>query len=160
MKKLLAVALTLALALGLVACGGQEEAAEAPDLQTYYDDFMASLGEENAPMMMDITDDMIESVYPGLGSYELKQGVFKTAAISAVAFEMALVEVSDEADVEAVKGIFQSRIDGQIAGGAMYPATVEAWQSAQVLANGNVVALICAGEQQTAAVDAFNALFK
>ena len=150
MKKLLAVALTLALALGLVACGGQEE-AEAPDLQTYYDDFMASLGEENAPMMMDITDDMIESVYPGLGSYELKQGVFKTAAISAVAFEMALVEVSDEADVEAVKGIFQSRIDGQIAGGAMYPATVEAWQSAQVLANGNVVALICAGEQQTAA---------
>mgnify|MGYP005780403281 FL=1 len=159
MKKLLAVALTLALALGLVACGGQEE-AEAPDLQTYYDDFMASLGEENAPMMMDITDDMIESVYPGLGSYELKQGVFKTAAISAVAFEMALVEVSDEADVEAVKGIFQSRIDGQIAGGAMYPATVEAWQSAQVLANGNVVALICAGEQQTAAVDAFNALFK
>ena len=145
MKKLLAVALTLALALGLVACGGQEE-AEAPDLQTYYDDFMASLGEENAPMMMDITDDMIESVYPGLGSYELKQGVFKTAAISAVAFEMALVEVSDEADVEAVKGIFQSRIDGQIAGGAMYPATVEAWQSAQVLANGNVVALICAGE--------------
>lgn len=159
MKKLLAVALTLALALGLVACGGQEE-AEVPDLQTYYDDFMASLGEENAPMMMDITDDMIESVYPGLGSYELKQGVFKTAAISAVAFEMALVEVSDEADVEAVKGIFQSRIDGQIAGGAMYPATVEAWQSAQVLANGNVVALICAGEQQTAAVDAFNALFK
>lgn len=159
MKKLLAVALTLVLALGLVACGGQEE-AEAPDLQTYYDDFMASLGEENAPMMMDITDDMIESVYPGLGSYELKQGVFKTAAISAVAFEMALVEVSDEADVEAVKGIFQSRIDGQIAGGAMYPATVEAWQSAQVLANGNVVALICAGEQQTAAVDAFNALFK
>ena len=159
MKKLLAVALTLALALGLVACGGQEE-AEAPDLQTYYDDFMASLGEENAPMMMDITDDMIESVYPGLGSYELKQGVFKTAAISAVAFEMALVEVSDEADVEAVKGIFQSRIDGQIAGGAMYPATVEAWQNAQVLANGNVVALICAGEQQTAAVDAFNALFK
>ena len=159
MKKLLAVALTLVLALGHVACGGQEE-AEAPDLQTYYDDFMASLGEENAPMMMDITDDMIESVYPGLGSYELKQGVFKTAAISAVAFEMALVEVSDEADVEAVKGIFQSRIDGQIAGGAMYPATVEAWQSAQVLANGNVVALICAGEQQTAAVDAFNALFK
>ena len=158
MKKLLAVALTLALALGLVACGGQEE-AEAPDLQTYYDDFMASLGEENAPMMMDITDDMIESVYPGLGSYELKQGVFKTAAISAVAFEMALVETETEEDAQAVEKIFEARVDSQIQGGAMYPATIEAWENASVLMDGNVVALIVAGEDQTAAVDAFNALF-
>lgn len=158
MKRILAAILTLVLALGLTACGSKEQ-AETPDLQTYYDDFMASLG-DNAPMMMAIEGDMVEVMYPGLGSYELKQSVLQSAAISAVAFEMALVEVSDEADAEAVKGIFQSRIDSQVEGGAMYPATIEAWQNAEVIVNGSVVALIAAGEDQTAAVDAFNALFQ
>ncbi len=158
MKKVVSIVLALILALGLVACGGSD-AKEAPDLQAYYDDFMASLG-ENVPMMMEVSDDLVENVYPGLSSYTFNQKVLQTAAISAVAFEIALVEVADEADVEAVKGIFQSRIDSQVEGGAMYPATVEAWQNAEVLVNGNVVALIAAGEDQTAAVDAFNALFQ
>ena len=69
------------------------------------------------------------------------------------------VEVADEADVETVQEIFQARIDSQLSGGAMYPATVEAWQNAQVLVNGNVVALIAAGEMQSDAVAAFNGLF-
>ena len=109
-------------------------------------------------MMMEITDDLVDSMYPGLSDYELSQRVLYTAAISAVAFEMALVEVADAADVEAVKGIFQSRIDSQVEGGAMYPATVEAWQSAEVIVQGNVVALIAAGELQSDAVAAFNGL--
>ena len=158
MKKILAVLLAAVMALGLVACGG-EKAEDAPDLQAYYDDFMASLGEADAPMMMEITDDLVDSVYPGLGACELRQRVLFTAAISAVAFEMALVEVADEADVETVQEIFQARIDSQLSGGAMYPATVEAWQNAQVLVNGNVVALIAAGEMQGDAVAAFNGLF-
>ena len=159
MKRFVTAILALTLCLGLAACSSQT-GAEAPDLQAYYDDFIASLGEDNAPMMMEVTDDLVDSVYPGLSDYELKQKGLQTAAISAVAFEMALVEVSDSADVEAVKGIFQSRIDSQVEGGAMYPATIEAWQNAEVLVQGNVVALIAAGEQQTAAVDAFNALFQ
>lgn len=160
MKKVLSFVLVLAMALGMTACGSSGgDKAETPDLQAYYDDFMASLG-DNVPMMMEITDDLVEGMYPGLGSYTFTQKVLQTAAISAVAFEMALVEVADEADVEAVKGIFQSRIDSQVEGGAMYPATVEAWQNAEVIVNGNVVALIAAGEDQTAAVDAFNALFQ
>ena len=158
MKRILTAILALALCLGLAACGN-DTAADAPDLQAYYDDFMASLGEEDAPMMMEITDDLVDSMYPGLSDYELSQRVLYTAAISAVAFEMALVEVADAADVEAVKGIFQSRIDSQVEGGAMYPATVEAWQSAEVIVQGNVVALIAAGELQSDAVAAFNGLF-
>ena len=161
MKKVLSFFLVLALALGMTACGsgGGNDTAEIPDLQAYYDDLMTSLG-DNAPMMMEVTDDLVESMYPGLSDYTLNQKVLQTAAISAVAFEMALVEVADEADVEAVKGIFQSRIDSQVEGGAMYPATIEAWQNAEVIVNGNVVALIAAGESQTEAVDAFNALFQ
>ena len=37
--------------------------------------------------------------------------------------------------------------------------TVESWEKAQIITQGNVVALICAGTEQSKAADAFNALF-
>ena len=151
-KRILALVLALTAALALAACG--EKAAQAPDLNAFYEDYMASL--EEAPMMMDVTDDVVETFYPGLGSISLKQSVLKTAAISAVAYEMALVECADSADVETVRDIFQARIDSQVEGGAMYPATAEAWEGAEILTSGNVVALIVAGQDQDAAVSAFN----
>ena len=111
--------------------------------------------------MMDMSQDTatLESIFPGLEDYELKQSVFQMAMISAVAYEIDLVECANESDVEAVKGIFQSRIDSQIESGAFYPATVEAWQNAELIVNGNVVALIVAGEDQAQVVEAFNDLF-
>ena len=159
-KKLLSAALAATMTLTLAACGSADggQSSEAPDLQAYYDDFMASLGND-APMMMAIEGDMLEAAYPGLSAYPLKQSVMQMAGISAVAYEMALVETESETDAQAVEKIFQARVDSQIQGGAMYPATIEAWENASVIQNGNVVALILAGEDQTAAVDAFNALF-
>ena len=150
MKKLTAMLLALTMVLGLAACG--EKAQEAPDLNIVYEDFIASLDE--APMMMDVTDDVVETFYPGLSAIELKQSVLVTAAISAVAYEIAMVECADSADVETVQGIFQSRIDSQVDGGAMYPATAEAWEGAEILTSGNVVALIVAGQDQAAAAEA------
>ena len=55
--------------------------------------------------------------------------------------------------------ILQARVDAQVSGGAFYPETTAAWEKAQVITRGNVVALICAGEAQDQAVEAFNALF-
>ena len=150
MKKLTAMLLALTMVLALAACG--EKAQEAPDLNIVYEDFIASLDE--APMMMDVTDDVVETFYPGLGGVSLKQSVLVTAAISAVAYEIAMVECADSADVETVQGIFQTRIDAQVDGGAMYPATAEAWEGAEILTSGNVVALIVAGQDQAAAVEA------
>ena len=150
MKKLTAMFLALTMVLALAACG--EKAQEAPDLNIVYEDFIASLDE--APMMMDVTDDVVETFYPGLGGVSLKQSVLVTAAISAVAYEIAMVECADSADVETVQGIFQSRIDSQVDGGAMYPATAEAWEGAEILTSGNVVALIVAGQDQAAAAEA------
>lgn len=159
MKKMIAALLALTMVLGLAACGGNGgQGSEAPDLQAYYDDFMASLGNE-APMMLPIEGDMLEAAYPGLSDYTFRQSVLQMAGISAVAYEMALVETESEADAQAVEKIFQARVDSQIQGGAMYPATIEAWEDASVLVDGCVVALIVAGEDQAAAVDAFNALF-
>ena len=82
MKKLTALLLALVMTLALAACGG-EKAQEAPDLNIVYEDFIASLDE--APIMMDVTDDVVETFYPGLSSISLKQSVLVTAAISAVA---------------------------------------------------------------------------
>ena len=160
LKKMIAAALALMMVFALAACGSADggQSSEAPDLQAYSDDFMASLGND-APMMMAIEGDMLEAAYPGLSAYTLKQSVLQMAGISAVAYEMALVETESETDAQAVKEIFEARVDSQIQGGAMYPATIEAWENASVIQNGNVVALILAGEDQTAAVDAFNALF-
>lgn len=160
MKRLLAAALALTLALALAACGG-EPAKEAPDLKKFYDDYMATLDEENTPAMVDANEDAsyVDAFFPGLNDVELKQSVLQMAMISAVAYEIDLVECASESDVETVKGIFQARIDSQVNGGAFYPETTAAWEKAELLVNGNVVALIVAGDQQAAVVDAFNALF-
>ena len=161
MKRIVSALLTVTLVFALIACGGTNDGQsgkQAPDLQQYYDDFMASLG-DNAPMMLAIEGDMLEAAYPGLGDYTLNQSVMQMAGISAVAFEIALVEAQSESDAQEIKTIFQDRVDSQIKGGAMYPATIEAWENASVIQDGNVVALIVAGENQSDAVDAFNALF-
>lgn len=137
----------------------QPENVEAPDLAKYYEDFMATLGEENTPMMMPADPDTLAAFYPGLSDIATKQCVVQLAAMSAVAFEFALVECENAEDVEAVKAILEARKAYQVEGGAWYPATIEGWEKAEIIVNGNYVALIVAGEQQADAVAAFNALF-
>lgn len=162
MKKMMAAALAMVMMLALAACGssnGGDTAKEAPDLNKYYEDFMASLGEGNAPAMMELDADMTEAFYPGLNEVETKQKVMQAAAMSAVAYEFALVEVSNADDAAKVLEIFQARIDAQVNGGAWYPETTAAWEKAAIISGDNVVALIVAGEQQFAAEDAFDKLF-
>lgn len=172
MKKIFALLLALTLALSLPACGnggnndggstpGQTQQQEAPDLNKFYEDFMASLGDD-APMMMDLAGDsgLLDQFYPGLTGYGNKQIVVQVAGISTVAFEMAMVELENAEDAQAVSDIFQARIDSQIETGAFYPMTVESWQKAAVITRGSVVALICAGDRQAQAEEAFNALFE
>lgn len=164
MKKMFSALLALTLVLTLAACGGTDGGAqtkEAPDLKKFYEDYMAALDEENTPAMMDANEDesYVDAFFPGLNDVELKQSVLQMAMISAVAYEIDLVECANESDVETVKGIFQARIDNQVNGGAFYPDTTAAWEKAELIVNDNVVALIVAGDQQADAVDAFNALF-
>ena len=162
MKKLTSILLSMTLLLALAACGGNgggRQNKEAPDLNKYYEDFMASLGADNQPAMGDVEAEQLSQLYPGLENYAAKQSVLKIAMISAVAFEFALVELENEADAKAVADIFQARIDYQIENGAVYPMTLEGWEQAKIITQGNVVALIVAQGEQDRAVEEFNSLF-
>ena len=162
MKRLLSILLSVALLLALAACGkggNDAPAKEAPDLNQYYEDFMASLPEDDQPAMMDLEADLLSQTYPGLENIQTKQLVAKAAMIAMVAYEFALVEVEDSSKVQEVADIFQARIDYKIEDGAFYPMTLEGWENAKVVTQGNVVALIVAQDRQEQAVEAFNKLF-
>lgn len=141
----------------------QEEApaAQSVDLNKCVSAILNSLGEGNSPAMMDAASDSsyVESFFPGLTGYEMKQCVLQMAMMSQVGFELDMVECANAADVAAVKAIFQTRIDNQVNGGAWYPAVTAAWENADLLVKGNVVALIVAGDFQDTAVSAFNGMF-
>ena len=160
MKKILSMILALTMMFALVGCGGKDTAVEAPDLNAYYTEFEASLGADNTPATMDLDAEMQEAMYPGISEYTFTQSVFKAAAMMQVAYEFALVECESAEDAEAVAALFQARVDAQIAGGAFYPTVAESWQNADIITNGNVVALIVASSAQEDAVSAFNALFE
>lgn len=159
-KKLISLALAALMALSLAACGGsapkeEEKPAFSADLAQFYSTLFQG---EDAPAMAEVTDDMLESLYPGLTDIELKQRVIYAPMISAVAAEVALVEVANAEDVEAVKAILQQRVDDQVAGGAWYPATIEVWEnSSEIVVIDNYVCLFV-GADKDAQVEAFRAL--
>ncbi|MBD5151140.1 MAG: DUF4358 domain-containing protein [Oscillibacter sp.] len=162
MKKVISILLAMSLMLALAACGkggNDASAQEAPDLNKYYEDFMATLPADDQPAMMDLEGDFVSQSYPGLENIQTKQRVLKAAMIAMVAYEFALVEVENASDAQTVADIFQARIDYQIENGAFYPMTLEGWENAEVITQGNVVALIVAQGSQEQAVEAFNKLF-
>lgn len=159
-RKLISLALAAVMALSLAACGNsagkeEEKPAFSADLAQFYSTLFQG---EEAPAMAEVTDDMLEYLYPDLVGMELKQRVIYAPMISAVAAEVALVEVANAEDVETVKAIFQKRIDDQVAGGAWYPATIEVWEkNSEIVVIDNYVCLFV-GQDKDAQVEAFRAL--
>jgi hypothetical protein len=145
--------------LDAVIKGEGAAAAGAADLAAYFENFMLSLGEENAPFMMPADPDVLEAYYAGLSAIATKQCEVQLAAMSAVAFEFALIECENAEDVEAVKTILEARKAYQVDGGAWYPASIEGWElNSRIAVNGNYLMMI-AYEKCDEIVDAFNALF-
>ena len=105
---------------------GEADPPEAPaepeedvDLTAFYN----TLREKNTwPELMDLTTDanmkeMLDAYYPGLSGIATKQCGVYIAAISAAVGELALVEVENADDVQAVEDVFQARIDYQVGDG-------------------------------------------
>lgn len=170
-KKLAALILALSLALSLAACGGgaSKDGAsgeEAPQKEVNLSDFYDTLLEEQEwPQLMALEGETLDGFYPGLSDLSLKQCLVSTAAISAVAGEIALVEAENAGDAAKAEEIFQARIDYQVGGdsnpgGAWYPMTIEGWQNnSHIVTQGNYV-MLAVGDAAAEAVLSFNELFQ
>ena len=148
---------------------GENTAPEGGEAQIDLTGFYNTLREENTwPELMDLADEsmaeLLESYYPGLSEIPAKQRGVYIAAIAAAVGEIALVEVEDAGDVQAVKDIFQARIDYQVGddsnpGGAWYPETIEGWKTkSHIVSSGNYV-MLAVGDSAAAAVERFEGLF-
>ena len=163
MKKAISILLAAVMALSLTACGNSGNSGSGDaltiDLSAFYTEMFNTIfpDPDNAPSMSEITGDYLDQTYPGLSDVETKQCVVYAPMITAVAYEVALVEVANADDAAKVQEIFQARIDTQIEGGAFYPATVEAWQNqSEIVTRGSYVALFV-GAEKDQMVEAFNA---
>ena len=163
MKKAISILLAAVMALSLTACGNSGNSGSGDaltiDLNAFYTEMFNTVfpDPDNAPSMSEITGDYLDQTYPGLSDVETKQCVVYAPMITAVAYEVALVEVANADDAAKVQEIFQARIDTQIEGGAFYPATVEAWQNqSEIVTRGSYVALFV-GAEKDQMVEAFNA---
>jgi hypothetical protein len=131
------------------------------DLTAFYSTLAAG---KDWPAQTALEGETMEAFYPGLAAVSAKQCGVYTATMSAAVGEIALVEVTDAADVQKVKDIFQSRIDDQVGddqnpGGAWYPDTIAGWKdNSRIVSNGRYVMLV-AMKGADDIVAGFHALF-
>ena len=138
------------------------EASQPTDgvnLENFVFDLAEQYG-ENFPANANVVEfGMHNDLYPGIADIATEQLVIYQPMMGAVVCEIALAEVTDAADIEAVKAIFQSRIDAQVSGGAWYPESIRGWEeNSRIVTNGNCVMMIAYSDCD-AIVDAFNGLF-
>lgn len=107
---------------------------------------------------------LIDGYYPGLTSIGTEQCLVYVVQMSMNNGEFGLVQVKDSADVDAVKAIFQARIDQMVGtddnpGAAWYPGAIESWKNnSRVVSNGNYIMMVV-HENCDDIVAQFNALF-
>lgn len=134
----------------------EKPADTSVDLKAFYD---ATIAAHTFQTLQEFTGDVLETYYPGMGDIDTKQCLVMGTMMSMNNGEFCLVEVANSADVDTVKGIFQSRIDYMVEGGAWYPGPTELWtNSSRVVSNGNYVMMVVHEDCDTI-VDEFNALF-
>ena len=126
------------------------------DLSAFASDIM---GQYEFGMLQLLDADLMEQLYPGMGAVSAEQKLIYGTLMTMNNGEFGLVQVKDSKDVDTVKSIFQTRIDGMINGGAWYPEPTRIWtENSRVVSNGNYVMMV-GHENCDAIVDAFNALF-
>ena len=163
--KIISLFLAAALMLGLLAgCGNtpapettlpattapattaapETTAPQLPDLETLYNQGMEVLSQmgEDAPILFPETDvNYLNNFYQGLADVELKQLYAGVAPVTNAPFEIILVEVANEADVQTVLDIFQARVDREC-DDSTYPENAEAWMNkCRITSRGNYVFL-------------------
>ena len=170
MKRILTLALSALLTMGLLtACGGQEGDAEEAQValnslyagwaeEYHWTEDAASSTEEDL-LMMNVEGETLESYYPGLADLATEQLVVKAPMMSSVVNEIVLAQCATEEDAAAAAAILQDRVDAQAEGGAWYPESMEAWSNAQVIQEGSYVAMIASSQYQDELAASFQEQF-
>ena len=160
LKRMISVMLmALTLVVLLCACGGDGAEEKTFVLEDVYQSIMDAQSEESEALVMFPEADpaVVDSIYPGLSEIELTQQALYFPPIFGFASEIMLVEVTDKADVDAVKEIFQARID-RGASDVTYPENAEPWATrAQVQVEGRYVCMIVLPEGYTIPENVFAA---
>lgn len=134
-----------------------------PDLRQFYEDIM--FDDPDFAATAELYNEYLDVLYPGLTAISTQQLVVFQPMMSAVVCEIALVEVTDRADVPAVLDILQARVkymvgDEENPGAAWYPASIKGWQNnSRIVSNGSYIMLI-AYEKCDDIVARFDALFE
>ena len=140
----------------------EQPSAEGVDLQSFFNTVNTAY---ELPFMMELDSAALDNYFPGLTGISTQQLVAYTCGMNpSPAGDVILVQVTNSADVDAVKALFQDRIDymtGADGGqpGAWYPGPTEMWlNSSRIVSNGNYVMLVVTDHCDSIVSD-FNALF-
>ena len=163
----------------VVRCSWTESAAPSPAPSTQPDPDPSPSQEPEAPAGVDLSDfyttltsnyefpsflsqasaELLDGYFAGLSGIKTEQCLVYINMMSMNMGEIALIQVSDSADVDTVKSILQGRIDQMVNGGAWYPEPTRLWsEDSRVVSNGNYIMMVV-HEECDAIVDDFNALF-
>lgn len=135
-----------------------EQKPAGVDLDAFYQTIFTD--PENSPALLPMEGETLDAFYAGLSAIQLNQTVAYMPMMTAVPCEIVMVECANSSDVDAVKAIFQSRIDAMVSDHMNYPMVIEAWETeAKVVSNGNFVALFVVSGMTDQVVANFNALF-
>ena len=161
MKKTLSMLLVFVMFMSLCGCGNEKNDAPAPGtaLSTFYQAIMDAQPADAEELIFfeESNPDLIASFYPGLDRIELSQQVYYMPPIATHPCEIVLVEVKNDADVQTVADIFQTRID-MGADNTNYPESAAGWQLyAQVQTSGNFVCMIVLPEGYVIPENVFDA---
>ena len=138
MKKWICLLLALSLVLSLSACGKKQDTVSV-DLQAACDKAIEEV--DDSLVFFPASSEEINSVYPGLSDIECKQLVAYFPPVMGASYEVVMVEVANSKDVDAVKAIFQTRIDS-IVNDTTYPDNAAGWKAgADIYVNGSYVVL-------------------
>ncbi len=143
MKKMMSLLLAFALVLGMTACGSAEKAPSA-DLSALYESYTQYL-----PAMFFLDDASLMN-FLGINAEDCVQYQVAICADGLRVDEVWLIEAKDEAALENLKQLAQTRIDSKLEETVNYvPDQYVFVEKAELLTNGLYLALLISPDVDT-----------
>ena len=144
MKKLISLMLALALVLSLAACGGKAEEAVSVDVSALYDSYSQQMPDMFYP------DEATLMNFLGISVEDCAQYKIAICAEGMRSDEVWLIEAKDEASLETLRQLAETRIQAKLDETITYaPDQYVVIEKAELLTNGLYLALLISPEVET-----------